>query len=78
MNDTELQALALEAFVYAFPLHEMTRMRAATSPRKLPGVGFAGDGADSTLRWANCLSPRASCWAPAAAASSRRTTTRCT
>lgn len=55
MNHTELQALALEAFVYAYPLHEMTRMRAATSPRKLPGVGFAGDGADSTLRWANCL-----------------------
>jgi hypothetical protein len=53
MNDTELQALAREAFVYAFPLHEMTRMRAATSPRKLPGVGFAGDGADSTLRWGN-------------------------
>ena len=53
MNDTELQALAREAFVYAFPLHEMTRMRAATSPRKLPGVGFAGDGAHSTQRWAN-------------------------
>jgi hypothetical protein len=53
MNDTELQTLAREAFVYAFPLHEMTRMRAGTSPRKLPGVGFAGDGADSTLRWGN-------------------------
>ncbi len=53
MNDTVLQALAREAFVYAFPLHEMTRMRAATSPRRLPGVGFAGDGADSTQRWAN-------------------------
>jgi hypothetical protein len=55
MNGTDLQALAREAFVYAFPLHEMTRMRAATSPRRLPGVGFAGEGADSTLRWANCL-----------------------
>jgi hypothetical protein len=55
MNDSDLQALAREAFVYAFPLHEMTRMRAATSPRRLPGAGFAGDGADSTLRWANCL-----------------------
>ncbi len=55
MNDTDLQALAREAFIYAFPLHEMTRMRAATSPRRLPGVDYAGDGPDSTLRWANCL-----------------------
>ena len=53
MTDTELQALAREACVYACPLHEMTRMRAATSARKLPGSGFAGDGPDSTLRWAN-------------------------
>jgi hypothetical protein len=48
-----LEALALEAFTYAYPLHEMTRMRAATSPRRLPGMGFAGDGADSTQRWCN-------------------------
>ena len=55
MSEHGLQAVALEAFVYAFPLYEMARMRAATSPRRLPGAGHAGDGPDSTLRWANCM-----------------------
>lgn len=53
MNDTALQALADEAFVYAFPLHEMTRMRAATASRRVEGLGFAGDGPESTQRWCN-------------------------
>jgi len=55
MSDADLPALAREAFIYAFPLHEMTRMRAATSPRKLANAGPAGDRPDSPLRWANCL-----------------------
>lgn len=48
-----LQALAVQAMVYAWPLYEMQRMRAATSPRKLAGQGFAGDTPDSSMRWCN-------------------------
>ena len=50
-----LDARALDAFIYAYPLHEMSRMRAATSPRKLPGIGFAGNATDGTERWCNTL-----------------------
>lgn len=48
-----LDSLALQAVVYAWPLYEMRRMWAATSPRKVAGAGFAGDGPDSPMRWCN-------------------------
>lgn len=48
-----LYTQAVQALVYAWPLYEMQRMRAATSPRKLAGHGFAGDSPDSTQRWCN-------------------------
>ena len=44
---------ALAAFYYAFPVFEMARLRAATSPRRNPAGEFAGDGPQSTLRWMN-------------------------
>ncbi len=46
---TELQALAEEAVVYAWPLHEMARMRAATSPKRTE----AGEVAPEGQRWCN-------------------------
>lgn len=52
-DDGVRQALASQAFEYAYPLHEMTRMRAATSPRRIQPQGWAGDGPDSPLRWCN-------------------------
>ena len=48
-----LYALALQACVYCWPLFEMQRMRSATSARKAPGLGFAGDSPESTQRWCN-------------------------
>ncbi len=47
--DNELRTLAEEAVVYAFPLHEMSRMRAATSP---PRTDIAGE-APKPHRWCN-------------------------
>lgn len=47
-----LRALADEAVTYAFPLSEMARMRAATSPRRC-AAGPAGETADSPQRWCN-------------------------
>ena len=52
-HDEWLYSLALQAVIYAWPLYEMRRMWAATSPRKIAGEGFAGDGPDSPLRWCN-------------------------
>jgi hypothetical protein len=52
-TDQDLGALALEAFLYAFPLYEMARMRAATSPRKVAPQGLAGEGPDNPQRWCN-------------------------
>lgn len=48
-----LYSLALQAVIYAWPLYEMRRMWAATSPRKTAADGYAGDGPDSPLRWCN-------------------------
>ncbi len=48
-----LDSLALQAVVYAWPLYEMRRMLAATSPRRVEGAGFAGDGPESPMRWCN-------------------------
>lgn len=55
MNSTReyRRAQAIQAMVYAWPLYEMQRMRAATSPRKVAGHGFAGDAPESSLRWCN-------------------------
>lgn len=52
-HDEWLYSLALQAIIYAWPLYEMRRMWAATSPRKTAADGFAGDGPDSPLRWCN-------------------------
>ncbi|RCW68759.1 DUF1254 domain-containing protein [Pseudorhodoferax soli] len=43
------RALAEEAVVSAYPLYEMARMRAATSPRRTDGAGAAPEG----QRWCN-------------------------
>ena len=48
-----LYCLAVQACIYAWPLFEMQRMRAATSARKAPGLGFAGASPESTERWCN-------------------------
>ena len=52
-RDDYLQALALQACIACWPLYEMQRMRAATSARKAPGLGFAGTSPESTERWCN-------------------------
>ncbi|ATA56802.1 hypothetical protein CKY39_28960 [Variovorax boronicumulans] len=48
-TDATLQALAEEAVVYAYPLYEMCRMRAATSPQRTDAAGEA----PKPLRWCN-------------------------
>lgn len=48
------EALAHDAVVYAFPLYEMSRMRAATSPRMCSAGPASADPA-SPLRWCNVL-----------------------
>ena len=48
-----LYSQALQACIYCWPLFEMQRMRSATSARKAPGQGFAGDSPESTQRWCN-------------------------
>lgn len=52
-RDDYLFSLALQASITCWPLYEMQRMRAATSARKAPGQGFAGDSPESTERWCN-------------------------
>jgi len=47
-------ALAHDAVVYAYPLYEMSRVRAATSPR-VCHAGPASDDPASPLRWCNVL-----------------------
>ncbi len=54
-TDRWLQALALQAAVYAWPLVEMRRLRATTAPRRTDADGPAGETPDSTLRWINTL-----------------------
>lgn len=46
-------ALALQAFVYTFPLYEMARMRAATATRRNGSGRFADSDPASTRRWVN-------------------------
>ena len=52
-RDDYLYSLAVQACTYAWPLFEIQRMRAATSARKAPGLGFAGASPESTERWCN-------------------------
>ena len=55
-SDEALRELAHEAVVYSWPLHEMSRMRAGTSPKVCAEAGRAGgDDADAPgpLRWCN-------------------------
>ncbi|WP_418132800.1 DUF1254 domain-containing protein [Variovorax sp. 375MFSha3.1] len=47
--DDELRTLAEKAVVYAFPLYEMSRMRAATSPQRTDSAGEA----PKPHRWCN-------------------------
>ena len=52
-TDGALRELAAEAVIYAYPLYEMSRMRAGTSPRVCE-AGHAGrDDPSSPLRWCN-------------------------
>lgn len=53
MSSPDLADQAREAVLFTLPLYEMARMRAATSPRKHPTLGFAGADATSMLRWMN-------------------------
>lgn len=69
-----LQDLAEEAVVYAYPLYEMCRMRAATSPQRTDAAGEA----PRPQRWCNVFTHARQRRAQARAASSRRTTTRST
>jgi len=50
----EALMLARRAVTWAWPLYEMARMRASTSPRRYQGES-AGPDADSPLRWCNVL-----------------------
>lgn len=52
-RDDYLFSLALQACISCWPLYEMQRMRAATSARKAPGLGFAGASPESGERWCN-------------------------
>ncbi len=54
LEKSALQALAEEAVTYAFPLAEMSRMRAVTSPRRCH-AGPAGESPEDTRRWCNVL-----------------------
>jgi len=62
--DDELRTLAEKAVVYAFPLYEMSRMRAATSPQRTDSAGEA----PKPHAGATCSPTRASCWERARAA----------
>lgn len=62
MNPMTLSALSMQAtgdaaaraaIVQTLPLFEMMRMRAATTARRHPTLGFASEHRDSRLRWVN-------------------------
>jgi acetate---CoA ligase (ADP-forming) len=48
-----MNAVLRDTVVETLPLFEMAKMRAATTTRRHPERGFAGDGPGSTLRWVN-------------------------
>lgn len=51
--DAAGDAVADAAVVQVLPLFEMMRMRAATTARRHPELGFASEDRDSPLRWVN-------------------------
>lgn len=51
-DSAALHALAEEAVTYAFPLAEMSRMRAITSPKRCH-AGLAAEGPNDSRRWCN-------------------------
>lgn len=53
MSAESLRRDARSAATYLLPLYEMARMRAGNSPRRGAAGEFAGDSADSTVRWVN-------------------------
>lgn len=52
-NTATHEMRAHRALVQTLPLFEMMRMRAATTARRHPLLGYAGEARDSTLRWLN-------------------------
>ncbi len=44
---------AHDAVIHTLPLFEMMRMRAATTARRHPELGFASEDRDSRMRWVN-------------------------
>lgn len=53
MNAREHSTAARDAIVQTLPLFEMMRMRAATTARRHPTLGFAADDRASPMRWVN-------------------------
>lgn len=53
MPATDADAATSAAVVQTLPLFEMMRMRAATTARRHPQLGFASDDRSSMLRWVN-------------------------
>ncbi|WP_288251655.1 DUF1254 domain-containing protein [uncultured Hydrogenophaga sp.] len=51
--DAPVQQAVHQALIQTLPLFEMMRMRAATTARRHPTLGYASDQRDSTMRWVN-------------------------
>lgn len=51
--DTPVSQALTQALIQTLPLFEMMRMRAATTARRHPTLGFASDDRDSAMRWVN-------------------------
>lgn len=52
-TDTEGDTRVRRALIQTLPLFEMMRMRAATTARRHPTLGFASEHRDSAMRWVN-------------------------
>ena len=52
-RSTPVEAATRGAIIQTLPLFEMMRMRAATTARRHPTLGFASDDRGSSLRWVN-------------------------
>jgi hypothetical protein len=51
--DAPVQQAVHQALIQTLPLFEMMRMRAATTARRHPTLGYASDDRDSAMRWVN-------------------------
>jgi len=51
--DAPVQQAVHQALIQTLPLFEMMRMRAATTARRHPTLGYASDHRDSSMRWVN-------------------------